>query len=101
MVRITPIYKPWSSAIWKGNNPAEKGLIIQPRLLFNYVLTGMILQALGHLIRRGEYETVFRRGVFVCTLKMTQLFRGQDGIYLYISTSTFEGVSLKPYRMVN
>ena len=33
--------------------------------------------------------------------KMTQLFRGRDGIYLYISTSTFEGVSLKPYRMVN
>ena len=35
VVRITPICKPWSSAIWKGNNPRSCGLtiaiVIQPR----------------------------------------------------------------------
>ena len=43
MVRITPSYKPWSSPIWKGNNPILRELMIT--MVMNHLLTGMILQA--------------------------------------------------------
>ena len=39
MVRITPIYKPWSSAIWKGShNPILRGRNRSPWLLTTYPL---------------------------------------------------------------
>ena len=38
MVRITPIYKPWSSAIWKGShNPILRGLTITMGILTTYI----------------------------------------------------------------
>ena len=38
MVRITPIYKPWSSAIWKGShNPTLRGQQRSPWLLTTYI----------------------------------------------------------------
>ena len=40
-----PCYKPWSSAIWKGNNPILRGLTIT--MIITYLLSGMILQV-GH-----------------------------------------------------
>ncbi len=37
-----PIYKPWSSAIYKGNNPILRGRTLT--MVTNHLLNGMILQ---------------------------------------------------------
>ena len=43
--RITPIYKPWSSAIWKGShNPILRGRKLT--MVINHLLSEMILQVL-------------------------------------------------------
>ena len=42
MVRITPIYKPFLKAIYKGNKPGIRGLMIT--MVMNHLLNGMILQ---------------------------------------------------------
>ena len=43
---VTPIYKPWSSAIWKGNNPILRGLKLSMVINHVSVRPGMILQVL-------------------------------------------------------
>ena len=64
VVSNTPVYKPWSSAIWNGNNP----------WLWTTLLTGMMLQAGSKLLILG---------MAIPTFIGKPYYNGYD-VYIYI-----------------